>query len=155
MSRRVIIVDDSETCAETLGIALESIQDVEIRIVKSARAARQALQEPGEVAAMITDLDMPDSNGLELIDEVRAEARFARLPILMISGNSDPRSAERALARGATAYFAKPYSPAAVRRKLEQLVCPTCTETVSGSAAEPRSESAQPLSGQAESPSGY
>jgi DNA-binding NtrC family response regulator len=133
VSKRVIIVDDSETCAETLGIALESIQDVEIHILKSAHAAKQALYEPGEVAAMITDLDLPGSNGFELIDEVRAESRFAGLPILMISGNSDPRSAERALAHGATAFFAKPYSPAAVRRKLEQLVCPTYKESVSGS----------------------
>ena len=123
MLRRVIIVDDSETCAETLGIALESIQDVEIRILRSARAARAALQEPGEIAAVITDLDMPGTNGFDLIDEIRAEPRFAGMPILMISGTSDPRSAERALAHGATAFFAKPYSPAAVRRKLEQLVC--------------------------------
>jgi DNA-binding NtrC family response regulator len=123
MPRRVIIVDDSETCAETLGIALESIQDVEIRVLRSARAARAALQEPGEIAAVITDLDMRGTNGFDLIDEIRAEPRFAGMPILMISGNSDPRSAERALAHGATAFFAKPYSPAAVRRKLEQLVC--------------------------------
>jgi DNA-binding NtrC family response regulator len=123
MPRRVIIVDDSETCAETLGIALESIEDVEIRVFRNARAARAALQEPGEIAAVITDLDMPGTNGFELIDEIRAEPRFAGLPILMISGNSDPRNAERALAHGAMAFFAKPYSPAAVRRKLEQLVC--------------------------------
>jgi DNA-binding NtrC family response regulator len=123
MPRRVIIVDDSETCAETLGIALESIEDVEIRVFRNARAARATLQEPGEIAAVITDLDMPGTNGFELIDEIRAEPKFAGLPILMISGNSDPRNAERALAHGATAFFAKPYSPAAVRRKLEQLVC--------------------------------
>jgi DNA-binding NtrC family response regulator len=123
MPRRVIIVDDSKTCAETLGIALESIEDVEIRVLRNARAVRAALREPGEIAAVITDLDMPGTNGFDLIDEIRAEPRFAGLPILMISGNSDPRSAARALAHGATAFFAKPYSPAAVRRKLEQLVC--------------------------------
>jgi CheY-like chemotaxis protein len=54
---------------------------------------------------------------------VRAEPRFARLPIVLISGDSDPLLPARALAQGADAFFPKPYSPAAVRRKLEQLLC--------------------------------
>ena len=125
MNRLVIIVDDSETCAETLGIALESMQGTEVRILRSARAARAALQGPLEIAALITDLDMPGSTGFELIDEIRAQPRFAHLPILMVSGNSHPHLADQAIARGATAFFPKPYSPAMVRRKLDQLVCST------------------------------
>jgi len=62
-------------------------------------------------------------DGLDLIRHLRAEPRFARLPILLISGDSDPRLSERALAQGADAFFPKPYSPSAVRRKLEQLLC--------------------------------
>jgi PleD family two-component response regulator len=54
---------------------------------------------------------------------LRAEPGCARLPILLISGDSDPRLPARALARGANAFFGKPYSPSAVRRKLEQLLC--------------------------------
>jgi CheY-like chemotaxis protein len=45
------------------------------------------------------------------------------LPILLISGDSDPMLPERALAQGADAFFPKPYSPSAVRKKLEQLLC--------------------------------
>ena len=53
----------------------------------------------------------------------QAEPRFARLPMLLISGDSDPMLRERALAQGADAFFPKPYSPSAVRKKLEQLLC--------------------------------
>ena len=49
--------------------------------------------------------------------------RFARLPILLISGDSDPRVPSLALSSGANAWFPKPYSPSAVRRKLEELLC--------------------------------
>ena len=66
---------------------------------------------------------MPQSDGLDLIRQLRAEPRFSTLPILLISGDSDPSLPARAVANGADAFFAKPYSPAAVRRKLEQLLC--------------------------------
>jgi CheY-like chemotaxis protein len=76
-----------------------------------------------EIVAIITDLHLPQSDGLAFIRQLRAEPRFARLPILLISGDSDPRLAQRALETGADAFFPKPYSPAAVRRRLEQLLC--------------------------------
>ena len=129
MSRLVLIVEDSETCAETLQIALELIPGVEVRSIHSSVAAINFLRgRDNEIAAIVTDLHLPQNggapgDGLDLIRQIRAEPRFARLPIVLISGDSDPRLSERALAQGADAFFPKPYSPAAVRRKLEQLLC--------------------------------
>jgi CheY-like chemotaxis protein len=142
MPKLVLIVEDSETCAETLLIALESLPGIEARVIRSPRDAMAAMQDPGnDVAALVTDLNLgahggdhsgdygggdpgqPLSSGFDLIRKLRDEPRFAHLPILMISGDSDPLLAERALAQGADAFFPKPYSPSAVRRKLEQLIC--------------------------------
>jgi CheY-like chemotaxis protein len=124
MPRLVLIVEDSETCAETLQIALESLPGLEVRTIGNSRAAIETLNETGcEVAAIITDLHLPQTDGLDLIRQLRAEPRFASLPILLISGDSDPRLEERAVAQGADAFFPKPYSPSAVRKKLEQLLC--------------------------------
>lgn len=129
MSRLVLIVEDSETCAETLSIALESMPGIELRIIHSPRAAIAAMWDPrNDVAAIVTDLNLgdphqPSSDGFDLIRKLRAEPRFERLPIVLISGDSDPKLPERALAQGADAFFPKPYSPSAVRKKLEQLLC--------------------------------
>jgi CheY-like chemotaxis protein len=129
MSKLVLIVEDSETCAETLQIALELIPGVEVRSIHSPDAAIAFLNgRAGEIAAIVTDLNLAQSaglpgDGLDLIRQLRAEPQFARLPILLISGDTDPRLSERALAQGADAFFAKPYSPSAVRKKLEQLLC--------------------------------
>jgi CheY-like chemotaxis protein len=124
MTKLVLIVEDSETCAETLLIALESIPGLEPRIIHSPRAAIAALWDSNnEVAAIVTDLHLPQSDGFDLIRQLRAEPRFARLPIVLISGDSDPLLPARALAQGADAFFPKPYSPAAVRKKLEELLC--------------------------------
>jgi len=123
MSRFILIVEDSKTCAETLQIALESIPGFETRISHSLKTAlAMALADGNEVAAVVTDLHLPQSDGFDLIRRLRAEPRFARVPILLISGDSDPGLPARALAEGADAFFAKPYSPSAVRRKLEQLI---------------------------------
>jgi CheY-like chemotaxis protein len=128
MSRLVLIVEDSENCAETLLIALESMPDIDVRVIHSSRAAIAAMWDPGnEVAAIVTDLNLvdqrqPQSDGFDLIRKLRAEPRFASLPILMISGDSDPSLPQRAIEQGADAFFPKPYSPSAVRKKLEQLI---------------------------------
>ena len=123
MKRLVVIVDDSVSCAETLGIALESMAGVEVRILSKPGAAMALLRDAGEVAAVITDLHLRHATGFDFIRQLRAEPRFRLLPVVMISGDSDPGIAARAISGGATAFFSKPYSPAAVRRKLEQLVC--------------------------------
>lgn len=124
MPKLVLIVEDSETCAETLLIALESLPGIEARVIRNPRAAIAAMHDPGnDVAALVTDLNLGDATGFDLIRKLRDEPRFARLPILLISGDSDPLLPERALAEGANAFFPKPYSPSAVRRTLEELIC--------------------------------
>ena len=78
--------------------------------------------ERDPVSALVTDLHLPRMGGLELIAHARALPRASRLPIVVLSGDSDPRTPERVLGAGADAFFAKPYSPAAVRQKLEHLM---------------------------------
>jgi|SRR5437867_3833924 len=120
MARTVLIVEDSDTTADTLEIALQALPDVSIAHAPSGRKAWQLIQ--GErFSALITDLHMPHMDGFELIERVRA-ARLAYLPIIVVSGDSDPETPERVRRLGADAYFAKPYSPAAVRDMLERLL---------------------------------
>jgi CheY-like chemotaxis protein len=124
MARFVLIVDDSEACAETLQIALETIPGIEAGVTCSSAGAIAALRERrGDVVAVVTDLHMPQADGFDLIRQLRAEPGLARLPVVLISGDSDPLLPARALAHGADAFFSKPYSPAEVRKKLEQLLC--------------------------------
>ena len=71
---------------------------------------------------MVTDLNMPRMDGFEFIERIRAEPRHRRLPIIVVSGDTDPQTPARLAVIGADAFFAKPYSPAQVRLKLEQLL---------------------------------
>lgn len=71
---------------------------------------------------MVTDLQMPLMDGYELIERIRATPAWHRLPIVVVSGAADPSSRDRIYRLGADAFFPKPYSPSAVRTKIEELI---------------------------------
>ncbi|MBZ5609612.1 MAG: response regulator [Acidobacteriia bacterium] len=119
MTRNVLIVEDAEICSDTLEIALMKVPNLAVRSVGSAEEALQWLAA-NDVSALVTDLHLPSMDGLALIQAVRS--RRSSLPIVVISGDSDPRIQAHIAGLGASAYFCKPYSPAAVLLKLEELI---------------------------------
>ena len=123
MTRNVLIVEDTELCRDTLELALTKLPNLSVRSVTTAEEALEWL-DANEACALVTDLHLPVMNGFELIEAVRGRPMQASLPILVISGDSDPRIPSRVANLGANAFFAKPYSPAEVRRKLKQLIDP-------------------------------
>ena len=119
--RTVLIVEDAEDCATTLEIALSAIRNLHVRHAHSAESALMTLEnEP--VAVLITDVHLPSMDGFELLTSIRRHPIHSRVPILVISGDADPATPRRALNLGANAFFGKPYSPAAVRQKIEELI---------------------------------
>ena len=122
MARTVLVVDDTACCGDTVAMALLSVPDLEVRTVHSAQAALRILADDGTVAALITDLHMPEVDGFELIERVRADRRYGKLPIVVISGDSNAETPDRLRRLGANAFFPKPFSPSAVRKSLEQLI---------------------------------
>jgi CheY-like chemotaxis protein len=91
MSKVVLIIEDEESRAKVLRVALAAVPGLEPRAVPSIHAALKAFeQQPNEIAAVVTDLPFPESNGLELIRHLRSEPRYARVQILLVSGDSEP-----------------------------------------------------------------
>jgi CheY-like chemotaxis protein len=120
----ILVVDDSEDCLATMDLALQTLPGVVIRPSLSAEAALLVLEdrEHDTVSAVITDIHLPEMTGLELVTRIRQNPRFRSLPILVVSADADPSTPGRALGLGANAYFAKPFSPGAMRKKLEELI---------------------------------
>jgi two-component system chemotaxis response regulator CheY len=125
----VVIVEDAATCAATLEMAFLAIPDIAITVLPSALDALRLLASADcAVSAVVTDLNMPRMDGFEFIERIRAEPRHRRLPIIVVSGDTDPGTPERLASIGANAFFPKPYSPAQVRLKLEQLLDAKCAD---------------------------
>jgi CheY-like chemotaxis protein len=123
MQPSVLIVEDAETCASILEILFSSIPHLKVITAPNAdRAWALVEKEPDGLRAIVTDLNMPGMDGLEFIERVRSHSLHARVPIIVITGSTDPDMSEQARTRGANAVFMKPYSPARVREKLEELL---------------------------------
>ena len=121
--RPVLVVEDSENNAAMLEIVLSDIPEVTVVLANSALEAWRILSgHVHSIRAIVTDLNMPRMDGFELIRRVRADGRLAATPIVVVSADTDPSTPRRIAQLGVSAFFAKPYSPAQVRRKLEQIL---------------------------------
>src|SRR5208337_541903 len=95
MSRTILIVEDTDTCLDMLEVALLGVPDIHIRPATTGEEALQYLDDGREVCAIITDLNLPRMDGFELIERVRQAPAHARVPILVVSGDSDPGTPDR------------------------------------------------------------
>jgi two-component system, chemotaxis family, chemotaxis protein CheY len=122
--RRVLLVEDSASMRAFVRAALTStpaLGELEIAEAQSGFDALRLLPR-GAWDLVITDINMPDINGLELISFIRKSDAHKNTPILIISTASSERDRERGMTLGASDYLVKPFTADAVAaRALEQL----------------------------------
>jgi two-component system, chemotaxis family, chemotaxis protein CheY len=117
---RILVVEDSSAMRAYVRAALEEgpagggSGDVEVVEAASGFDALRLLPR-GRFDVVVTDINMPDINGLELIKLVRASEHHRDVAVMIISTQSSPRDRERGLALGADGYLAKPFTPEALR----------------------------------------
>jgi two-component system chemotaxis response regulator CheY len=121
LPHRLLLVDDSPTARSFAAAALEAEGDIEVTEARSGFEAIKLLPA-GQFDCIVTDINMPDINGLELIRFARTHARYRDTPVIIISTEGRDRDIEKARALGADEYVVKPFTPeelvAAVRRHL-------------------------------------
>ena len=121
-SIRALVVDDSATIRAFVKTALEH-QGFEVTEAKSGFEALKILPKD-RFNLIVTDVNMPDINGLELVKYVRKEEAHRGTPLIIISTDGRERDRDRGMQLGATAYLVKPFKPeelvALVRRVLEK-----------------------------------
>ncbi|MEF3191677.1 MAG: response regulator, partial [Campylobacterales bacterium] len=75
-----------------------------------------------DIAVLITDWNMPEMNGLELVKKVRAEAKYADMPIIMVTTEGGKAEVITALKAGVNNYIVKPFTPEVLKQKLEAVL---------------------------------
>ena len=120
--QRILIVEDSPTMRALLMASLEDLDGgAKIIAVESGFEALRVLpREPFDL--ILTDINMPDINGLELVSFVKNDARFRSIPLVIVSTESSERDREKGLSLGADAYVVKPFEPEELRRLVEDLI---------------------------------
>jgi two-component system chemotaxis response regulator CheY len=111
---RILVVEDSPAMRSYVRGALEGREDSSdgIEIVEAASGFDALRLLPRNTYDLvITDINMPDINGLELIRFVRQSSHLASVALLVISTQSSERDRARSLTLGADEFLAKPFAP--------------------------------------------
>ena len=120
---RVLVVDDSRVMrAYIRGALKESLDCAVVEAASGFEALRLLPRETYDV--VITDINMPDINGLELIRFVRKSERHREVPIVIVSTQSSDRDRERALELGADRFLGKPFRPEDIVDAVSRVVQP-------------------------------
>ena len=119
---RILIVEDSPTMRSLLASSLEALEGaVKVTQVASGfEALRQLPREPYDL--VVTDINMPDINGLELISFLKGNEAYRGIPLIIVSTEGAERDREKGLALGADAYLVKPFDPEALRDAARMLL---------------------------------
>ena len=120
MDTLILIVDDSLTVRSDLQEACEEA-GLPVEACATAGEARVAL-EMGNIGLMVLDVQLPDADGVEFLREIRADARHATLPVLMLSTEADVRDRIRGLMTGSNDYVGKPYDRNYVIQRAQELL---------------------------------
>ena len=71
---------------------------------------------------VVTDINMPDINGLELVSFIKDNERYAQIPLVIVSTEGSERDRNKGLGLGADAYIVKPFEPDAFRQVVSDLL---------------------------------
>jgi two-component system chemotaxis response regulator CheY len=108
MSKTIMTVDDSASVRQMVAFTLKK----EGYSVIEASDGKDALGKlKGPVHMVVTDLNMPNMDGIELIKNIRAQAAYKFIPIVMLTTESQATKKQEGKTAGATGWIVKPFTP--------------------------------------------
>ena len=121
MPFRVLVVEDSPAMRTFVRAALEEGGFAEVVEASNGFEALRLLPRE-RYDAVVTDINMPDIHGLEVLSFMRKSEGHAHTPVIIVSTEGAERDRERGMALGANAYLTKPFEPENLRATLRRIV---------------------------------
>ncbi len=120
--RQILIVEDSPTMRELITAALEELE-IPLKVT-SAESGFEALRLLPRTAydLIVTDINMPDINGLELVSFVKRNESYRAIPLVIVSTEGSERDRDKGVGLGADAYLVKPFDPDELRSVVRELL---------------------------------
>ena len=115
--KKILITEDSSTMRSLLVSTIESMEGFQIVEAASGFEALRLLPRE-KIDLVITDINMPDINGLELISYIRNNPNYQSVPLFIISTEGSEKDRQKGIALGANEYLVKPFKP----EELQQLI---------------------------------
>ena len=116
----VLVIDDSRATRAFIGGILREL-NLPVIEAGDGQQGLDRLREFPDISLVLVDWNMPVMDGLEFIEAVRAQPAYARLPIVMVTTESESEQMNRAMRAGANEYVMKPFTKDVLAAKLSML----------------------------------
>jgi two-component system chemotaxis response regulator CheY len=118
---RFLVVDDFSTMRRIVRNLLKELGFTNVEEAEDGAVALQRLQSGGGIDFVITDWNMPNMDGLTLLQSIRADAALKSLPVLMITAEAKKENIIAAAQAGASGYIVKPFTAATLNEKMVKI----------------------------------
>lgn len=134
MAYNVLIVDDSTPMRAVIKKVVKA-SGFNVGRIFEASDGREALKLLNSewLDLVLTDYNMPDMDGLKLLEYMQKDEAFKSIPVVMITTEGSKRRVEEFLEKGATAYIKKPFAPEEIKQKLNRIMGETSDDNEQGS----------------------
>ncbi|MBI1938197.1 MAG: response regulator [Ignavibacteriales bacterium] len=122
MGLKFLVVDDSVTMRRIVANSLKSIGYDSFVEAGDGREAITKLDSDGSINFVITDWNMPEFTGLELVKAIRSHERINNIPILMVTTRGLKEDILEALQAKVNNYVVKPFTPQVLKEKIDQIL---------------------------------
>lgn len=118
---RFLIVDDFSTMRRIIRNLLKEIGYTDADEAEDGVAALQKLRN-GRFDFVVTDINMPNMNGFELLGQIRGDEKLRSLPVLMVTAEARKEDIVAAAQGGASGYIVKPFTKATLEEKVANIL---------------------------------
>ncbi len=117
---KILVVDDMATMRRIIKGLLEQLGFKNIDEAEDGKVALQKLKS-GNYDFVITDWNMPNMTGLELVQEIRKDPDLKHLPVLMVTAEAKKENVLLAIKAGVNNYIVKPFTAEVLKEKIEKI----------------------------------
>ena len=125
MAYNILVVDDSSTVRTMIRRVLD-VSELPLGEIQEAENGKQALERLGDswVDLVLTDINMPEMNGMELVRRMATDDMMRSVPVVVISTEGSEARVQELRDLGIQGYLRKPFTPEAVRDLVEGVLRP-------------------------------
>jgi len=117
---RILIVDDFSTMRRIIRNILNQLEFTNVEEAEDGNVAFEKLKE-ADYDLLITDWNMPNMSGLDLLKEIRANEKLEDLKILLVSAEAEKENIIQAVQAGANEYVVKPFTADVLGQKINKI----------------------------------